>query len=59
MSEMPKTSARPLGIGLLCGAAVGILIGLATGNLPLWLGLGAGGGLLLGLAFARIPPTYD
>lgn len=35
-------------LGLLIGAGVGYILGLLTGNLPLWVGLGAG----VGLAFA-------
>lgn len=35
-------------LGLLIGAGAGYVLGLLTGNQPLWIGLGAG----VGLAFA-------
>jgi hypothetical protein len=36
-------------VPLLIGASVGVIIGLLTGKLAVWLGIGAGGGFLIGL----------
>ncbi len=37
-------------LGLLLGGLIGLGIGLALDNSPLWLILGAGGGMVIGLA---------
>ena len=37
-------------LGLLIGGILGLVLGILTGNVPLWLILGAGGGMTVGLA---------
>lgn len=44
---------KTLIIPLLVGAAIGIIIGLLTAELGIWLAVGAGGGLLVGLFLSR------
>jgi len=45
-------------LSLLCGSALGVVVGVAQGNLPIWIALGTGAGLVLALGFspgARAP----
>ena len=37
---------KSLALALLTGAGAGVVIGLAVGNLPVWVGVGAAGGIL-------------
>ncbi|MBN2472892.1 MAG: hypothetical protein JXN59_19375 [Anaerolineae bacterium] len=48
---MKKNSEMVLrvGLGLVAGAALGVLIGVITGNTGLWIGVGAGTGLAFSL----------
>ena len=40
-------------VSLLAGAALGVVGGLVFGNLPIWIGVGAGLGLLAGLTRSK------
>jgi hypothetical protein len=55
VTEDKKRDARkpmPAGVGLIFGAAIGVVLFALTEN-AVWIGLGAGLGILFGAGFAR------
>ncbi len=48
--EPGGVSARTITIGVILGLTIGVVIGAATDNLPVWIGGGIGIGVVLAIA---------
>jgi uncharacterized membrane protein YoaK (UPF0700 family) len=59
MSDDKKTKNMRMPFGLIFGAGIGVVLGLAFGKIALGVSLGAGVGLLLGVLFDRAKRKSD
>ena len=48
-----KSSEHFIGVGLCCGIIIGILIGVRTDNLGVWISLGTVFGLIFGVMMQK------